>query len=129
MKRVTVALLIAAALVASQPAVAADKIKMSVSVIAGAFAMYFVGIDRGFFADEGIELEIIQPAGPQATAALISGDLGFNGSGGAAVGAILRGAPLKVIMVSNDQPPYQLWTGDDSIRQLSDFKGKRIGVI
>ena len=130
MRRVTGAVLLAVALITCQPAFAADKIKMSVSVLAGAFSMYFVGIDRGFFAEEGLEVEIIQAAGPQATTALISGDLQFNGSGGAAVGAILRGAALKVVMVSNDQPPYQLWSGDDKIRALSDIAdGKRIGVI
>ena len=121
--------LVGAALLACQPAVANDKIKMSVSVIAGAFAMYFTGVDQGFFTDEGLDVEIIGAAGPTATAALMSGDLQFNGSAGAAVPAILRGAPLKVMMVSNDRPPYQLWSGDEKIKSLDDIKGARIGVI
>src|SRR5262245_13063647 len=116
-------------LLACQPAFAAEKIKMSVSVMSGAFAMYFIAIDRGYFAEEGLEVEIIGAAGPTATAALISGDLQFNGSAGAAVPAILRGATLKVVMVSNDAPPYQLWSSDPTVKSLTDLKGKRIGVI
>ena len=91
--------------------------------------MYFVAQDRGLFAEEGLEVEIIQGAGPPITAALISGDLQFNGSPGAAVAAILKGAELKLVLVSNDQPPYQLWSGDPKIRAIGDLKGSRIGVI
>jgi NitT/TauT family transport system substrate-binding protein len=122
-------LVVGLVLLACQPAHSAEKIKMSISVFAGAFAMYFVAIDRGYFAEEGLEVEIIGAAGPTATAALMSGDLQFNGSAGAAVPAILRGAPLKVLMVSNDAPPYQLWSGNDKIKSLDDIKGKRVGVI
>ena len=121
--------LLGAALIAAQPATGAEKVKVSVSVIAGAFAMYFIAIDRGYFAEEDLDVEIVGAAGPTATAALMSGDLGFSSSGGAAVPAILRGAPLKVVMVSNDRPPYQLWSGDDKIKTIDDLKGKRIGVI
>jgi NitT/TauT family transport system substrate-binding protein len=122
-------MLVAAALVAAAPSHAADKVKVAVSVLSGAFAMYFVAIDRGYFAREGLEVEIIQAAGPPATAALISGDLAFNASPGAALSAILKNAPLKIMMVSNDQPPYQLWSGDDKIKKLEDLKGQRVGVI
>jgi NitT/TauT family transport system substrate-binding protein len=122
-------LLVAAALVAAAPSNAAEKIKVSVSVLSGAFAMYFVAIDRGYFEREGLEVEVIQAAGPPATAALISGDLAFNASPGAALSAILKNAPLKIMMVSNDQPPYQLWSGDDKIKKLEDLKGQRVGVI
>jgi ABC-type nitrate/sulfonate/bicarbonate transport system substrate-binding protein len=74
-------------------------------------------------------VEIIRAAGPPATAALISGDTQFNGSPGAAVGAILKGAPLKLVLVSNDRPTYQLWSGDPKIRTVADLKGGRVGVI
>ena len=111
------------------PAQAAEQLKVAVSVLSGAFAMYFNAIDRGYFAQEGMEVTIIQAAGPPTTAALISGDLAFNASPGAALNAILKGAPLKIIMVSNDQPPYQLWSGDANIKTLADLKGKQVGVI
>jgi ABC-type nitrate/sulfonate/bicarbonate transport system substrate-binding protein len=97
--------------------------------MSGAFSMYFVAQDRGYFADEGLDVEIIRAAGPPATAALISGDTQFNGSPGAAIGAILKGAPLKLVLVSNDRPSYQLWSGDPKIHTVADLKGGRVGVI
>jgi len=120
---------VGATLLACQPAVAAEKVKVSISVMTGAFSMYFIAQDRGYFADEGLDVEIIRAAGPPATAALISGDTQFNGSPGAAVAAILKGAPLKLVMVSNDRPQYQLWSGDPKIRTVADLKGGRVGVI
>jgi ABC-type nitrate/sulfonate/bicarbonate transport system substrate-binding protein len=121
--------LVGAALLAGQTAHAADKVKVSISVMTGAFAMYFMAQDRGYFADEGLDVEIIRAAGPPATAALISGDTQFNGSPGAALGAILKGAPLKLVLVSNDRPSYQLWSGDPKIQTVADLKGSRVGVI
>ncbi len=110
------------------PGHAADKIRFSYVVPTIDYTPLLVAIDRGYFAEEGVEVELVQAQGGIATPALISGDLDFSGSSSAAISAILKGAHLKVLFVGEDHSAYQLWVRPD-IKSLADLKGKAVGVI
>ncbi len=123
---------LAAAVVASlaaAPAFAADKVKVTIPVLIPAYAMYFLAVDKGYFTEEGLDVEVIKAGGGTATPALMSGDLQFTGSPGSAISAILRGAPLKLVFVSQDHPAYQVWSGVEAVKAPADLEGKRVGVI
>jgi NitT/TauT family transport system substrate-binding protein len=111
------------------PAQAADKLKIAIPVTTGTYAMYFLAEDKGYWKEEGLEVEMIIAGGGTATPALMSGDLDFNGSPGAAISAILKNAPLKIFFVSQDRPAYELWSGDPKITSLADIKGKPVGIL
>jgi len=122
--------LIAALIALAVPAKAADHIKATIPVLADtAYAMYHIAKDKGYFAAEDLDVEVVVAGGGVATPALMSGDAQFTGSPGAAIPAILKGAPLKLVLVTQSHPSYQLWAGDPSIRTLADLKGKQVGVI
>lgn len=109
---------------------AADYIKATVPVPTDtAYAMYWVAADKGYFAAEGLDVDVVLAGGGVATPALISGDAQFTGSPGAAIPAILKGAPLKLVFVTQDHPSYQLWASDPAIKTLQDLKGRQVGVI
>ncbi len=118
-----------AATLAAAPARAADKVKVTIPVLIPAYAMYFLAADKGYFKDEGLDVEIVKAGGGTATPALMSGDLQFTGSPGSAISAILRGAPLKLVFVSQDHPAYQIWSGDAAMKGPADLEGKRVGVV
>ena len=126
MKRLIVAAL--AALVFASPAFALDHIKISYVVPTVNYGALFVAADKGYFAQEGIEVEIVQAGGGVATPALISGDLQFSGSPSVALSADMKGAHLKAIFVGSDQSGFQLWVQPD-IKKLEDLKGKQVGII
>jgi ABC-type nitrate/sulfonate/bicarbonate transport system substrate-binding protein len=126
-KRIAIALGLFALLVTT-PASAADKVKMSFVVPVTEYADLLLGYDAGYFADEGLDVELVQAGGGVATPALIAGDLNFTGSPGAAISAILKGAKLKVLFITNDRAPYLLWAQSD-IKTVADLKGKAVGVI
>ncbi len=126
MKRLIVAAL--AALLFASPAFALDHIKISYVVPTVNYGALFVAVDKGYFAQEGIEVEIIQAGGGVATPALISGDLQFSGSPSVALSADMKGAHLKAIFVGSDQSGFQLWVQPD-IKKLEDLKGKQVGII
>ena len=126
MKRLIFAAL--AALLFASPAFALDHIKMSYVVPTVNYGALFVAVDKGYFAQEGIEVEIIQAGGGVATPALISGDLQFSGSPSVALSADMKGAHLKAIFVGSDQSGFQLWVQPD-IKKLEDLKGKQVGII
>jgi NitT/TauT family transport system substrate-binding protein len=122
--------LIAGLVALAAKAEAADHIKATVPVLADtAYAMYLIAADKGYFRDEDIDADVVVAGGGVATPALISGDAQFTGSPGAAIPAILKGAPIKLVLVTQEHPSYQLWAGDPSIKTLADLKGKQVGVI
>ncbi len=59
---------------------AADPMKITVTGLVSGFADYFIAIDTGYFAEEGIEGEIIQAGGSTAIPGLLSGDVQFSTS-------------------------------------------------
>lgn len=126
MKRLALAALFA--LLIASPAFALDHVKISYVVPTVNYGALFVAADKGYFAQEGIEVEIVQAGGGVATPALISGDLQFSGSPSVALSADMKGAHLKAIFVGSDQSGFQLWVQPD-IKTFEDLKGKQIGII
>src|SRR6516162_5035748 len=116
---------------AAQPVHAAnleEKIRFSVAAVTASYMDEFVAIEKGYHRDEGLSVEMIRAGGGIATQALIAGDLHFSTSAGSALGAMLRGAEVKVIYTNIDRPGYQLWSGQPEIRILKDLVGKKVGV-
>jgi NitT/TauT family transport system substrate-binding protein len=107
---------------------AADKIRFSYVVPTIDYTPLLVAIDKGYFGEEGIAVELVQAQGGIATPALIAGDLDFSGSSSAAISAVLKGAHLKVLTTGEDRSAYQLWVRPD-IRALEQLKGQQVGII
>ncbi len=116
------------ALIAPSRAQAADKVKISYVVPTATYGDLLLGLDQGYFAEEGIEVELVQAGGGVANPALIAGDVQFSGSPAAAISAILKGAKLKVLYITSDHAAYQLWSRND-IKTIEDLKGQAVGII
>jgi NitT/TauT family transport system substrate-binding protein len=112
----------------ASPTLAVEKIKVSFAATSSNYSPYYIAIDKGYFREEGLDVEIVSAGGGTATPALIAGDLAFSTSGSSAVNPIMRGAALKVIFVLFDRPTYQIWTTRDDIRSVADLKGKSLGI-
>ena len=110
------------------PAVqAAQKITITVASVEPFQSIPYVAVEKGYFADEGLDVELLPAGGGVATPALISGTVAASGSSASALSAILRGAPLRIVFALSDNPPYRVWAGPD-IHTLADLKGKLVGV-
>ncbi len=120
--------LIAACLVHAAPA-AAEKVRVTYPNLNGAYIFLFTAIDKGYYAQEGIEIELIESGGGTATPALVSGDVQFSTSGSSAISAIMKGAKLKVLLVGQDRPNWQLWATRPEIGTFDDLRGKQVGII
>jgi ABC-type nitrate/sulfonate/bicarbonate transport system substrate-binding protein len=107
----------------------ARKVKLSITAVAASSAPYFIAIDKGYFAAEGLDVEIVNAGGGVAIPALISGSVDFSMSAAVSVGASMRGAQLRVIYTMADRPAYQVWSIDPAIKTLADLKGKQVGIL
>jgi NitT/TauT family transport system substrate-binding protein len=132
MKRLATALLSGALAMAVVPAMAADKVTLQLKWVAQAqFAGYFVAKDKGYYEDEGLDVDI-KPGGPDiAPEQVIAG-------GGADVivdwmAAALAARDKGVDLVNIAQPFAKAGLEiacpkDGPIKKVEDFKGHTIGV-
>ena len=70
--------------------------------------VYHVGKEKGFYREEGIELQPIMAGMLQGIQGLIGGSFDYSQMLGQGGGAILRGAPLKIIMAFDTRPSWFL---------------------
>lgn len=105
-----------------------QKIKVSFAALSASYMDQFAAIDKGYYREEGLEIEMIKAGGGVATPALISGDLHFSTSSGSALSAMIKGANIKVVYTNLDRPGYQLWSSRPEIKTLKDLVGRQIGV-
>jgi NitT/TauT family transport system substrate-binding protein len=123
---------IAAVMIALLGATCAAKATESVRVTYASFdalyAPYFIGIEKGYFKQQGLDVELVQAGGGTAIPAVIAGSVQFTSSSGSAISAILRGAKLKVVMTQAVSLPWKLWATNPDIKTLRDLKDKPVGV-
>ncbi len=117
----------AAASGASQQSGSLDKVKLSLSNYAAVYTPFLAAIDKGYYKEQGLDVEIVIAVGGLAVPALLAGEIPYTASAASAMGAIIKGAPLKVIYTNADRSVQQLWAAPD-IKTLEDLKGKTIGV-
>ncbi len=133
MKRLMVALMASAmALAAAQAASAADKVTLQLKWVAqGQFGGYFVAKDKGFYKEEGLDVDI-KPGGPDiAPEQVIAGggaDVIVDWMGGALV-AREKGVPLINIAQPFEKSGLELICPKDGpVKTEADFKGHTLGV-
>jgi NitT/TauT family transport system substrate-binding protein len=114
-------------LVALAPAQESKRVRMAYSAFSVSFLNLFIARDAGLFKKHGLEVELIQMAGPLPVAALAAGEIDFLTGYTTGIVATAQGAPLKGIMIGLRKPPFFL-LAEPSIQRISDLAGKRIGV-
>lgn len=117
----------------SGSAVALDKVKFQTDWIpSGEHAAYYGGIEKGIFAEEGLDVAITRGYGSGDTVTkLAAGAFDF---GVADVGAVLTararsGIPVKTIATVYTHSPHSLFVLKSSgITSFKGLEGKRIGI-
>jgi NitT/TauT family transport system substrate-binding protein len=89
----------------------------------------YVGMARGYFAEEGLEIEsVVLSASATQTQALIAGDLHLNTySVDSLAKAVVAGAPLKLVGGAQEIPNFQIIVSPE-ITSFADLRGKTIGA-
>lgn len=88
---------------------------------------FTIAQDRGYYREEGLEVELVLMSAGVGTRALIGGDVHFATTGGAGLPPILSGAPLRFVYASFNRPMFWLYAKPE-IREIKALKGKRVGV-
>lgn len=101
------------------------------------YAPLFVAIERGYFADEGIEVELTPlQGGSDSVVQLAAGnfDAAVGGAGAGLLNAAARGVEFFVVApMHSERPPLTsplVISADrtDEIRSVADLRGKRVAI-
>lgn len=112
---------------ASHAASAPTKVTIHIPSKSLSIMPYYFGKDKGFFAAEQIEPQLVMMAPPIAIAAMVAGELDFSSTTGAATSAIMRGLPLRRVFYVQQDPVHVL-LAQPEIKSVEALIGKAVGV-
>jgi ABC-type nitrate/sulfonate/bicarbonate transport system substrate-binding protein len=101
------------------------KVRMGSSSTNVSFLALYTALHRGFYKDEGIDLEIVFMPANLASTAVQAGDVDYNGAVTGTIGAAVRGQPMKVLLFTVAKPLLFLMSKKE-IKDLKQLKGKKI---
>lgn len=107
--------------------VEAGRVRVAIPSTTHAVLAFSTSRDKGYYRDEGLDVELILMSAPIASRALLSGDVKVATVGGAGLPPVLSGAPLRFIFTTYNRPMFWLF-GKAEIRSVKELKGKRVGV-
>src|ERR1044071_9806999 len=125
---VIVALVVALLLIvgnglAAQPA----KVRISYSSRSNSNTPFIIALNKGFFAEEGMDVELIQVNPRLGATAVINGDLDFTTTFGTTLRGILGGFPIKFVAVAVKKSEHFLVARPEN-KEIRDLSGKKLGV-
>lgn len=106
---------------------AQERIRITYASNSLAFLAAFVAKDRGFYAKNGLNAELVQVRPGIAIAALLSGDADYAEVLGSAIRSAAKGAPIRAVSTSIKAPFFSL-AAQPGIKNVRDLKGRSIGV-
>src|SRR5512145_1669309 len=101
------------------------KVRMGSSSTNVSFLAIYTALHRGFYRDEGIDLEIIQMAANLTSAAVMAGDLDYSAAVTGLIGGAVRGQPMKVLLFTVERPLLFLMSKKE-IKEPKQLKGKKV---
>ena len=129
MKRILLAALLAAL---AWPAMAEDQASLRLNwIIYGFHTPFYLGVDKGFYKQNGIDLTIGEGRGSGvAVQAVASGSDTFGlADGGSIIAGAAKGAPARAVMGIMNSSPYAICVRKDSgITTLKGLEGKTISA-
>ena len=109
-------------------AMAADRVKLALPAKSMGYLPLFIALHRGFFKDEGIDIEIPMMLPQLAHNALMSGEVDYHGVADSALRLAAKGAPLKAIFFGAVRPNYFLMA-KPQVKSVAELRGKLIGMV
>jgi NitT/TauT family transport system substrate-binding protein len=106
---------------------AAERFFISIPGPVLSYVPLYYAQEKGFFAQEGLELQVLVVRGIIGVSSIMAGEIDVTCHAGSGFSAALRGVPVKIISVTRDLPVHELVVSP-SIASPAEMKGKAIAV-
>lgn len=101
------------------------KVRMGIQSTNIGFLPFHLAYHKGFYREQGIDLETIFMSTQAVNAAFVRGDLDYSAAVNGIIQGIVRGAPAKILACAVDRP-LQSFIARKDIRVPRDLKGKKV---
>jgi NitT/TauT family transport system substrate-binding protein len=108
------------------PQTAVKKVRMGIQSTNIGFLPFHVAYHKGFYRDQGIDLETIFMSTQAVNAAFVRGDIDYSAAVNGIIQTIVRGAPAKILACAVDRP-LQSFVSKKEIRSARELKGRKVG--
>ena len=88
---------------------------------------YMIARDRGFFREEGLEVEFVFMKAIQTVQAMLAGGVDFGTATGTAISAAVNGADVRVVFALTDKPSFDM-IALPAIANVQQMRGKKLGI-
>lgn len=120
------------AILGAVPAVAQEKATLRLNwLMYGFHTPFHLGVERGYYKAEGIDLEIGEGQGSGRAVQIIAakGDTFGLSDGASIINGVTKGAPIKAVMgIMNTTPFAIIARADSGIKSMKDFEGRTIAA-
>ena len=103
------------------------KVRFSVAAPSIAEMPFRIAQTKGFYREEGLDVEVIFIRGAVGMQALLGGSVDFSSASGSTIAAAVRGIPVKLVFIASAKPQFDMVALKD-IRSIADLKGKFVGI-
>ena len=103
------------------------KVRFSVSAASIAELPFRMAQVKGFYREEGLDVEVIFIRGAVGMQALLGGSVDFTSASGSTIAAAVRGIPVKLVFTASAKPQFDM-VAQKEIRSIADLKGKFVGI-
>src|ERR1051326_7071046 len=103
------------------------KVRFSVSAISIAEVPFKLAQVKGFYRDEGLNVETILIRGAVGLQALLGGSVDYTSASGATIAAAVRGIPVKLVFIGSGKPQFGLM-GQKESSSVAELRGKLVGI-
>lgn len=104
----------------------AKKVRLGIQSNNIGFLPFYLAYHKGFYREQGIDLETIFMATQAVNAAFVRGDIDYSAAINGIIQGIVRGNAAKILACAVDRPLISLIARKE-IRAAQDLKGKKIG--
>jgi NitT/TauT family transport system substrate-binding protein len=88
---------------------------------------YMIARDRGFFREEGLDVEFIFMKAIQTVQAMLAGGVDFGTATGTGISAAVNGADVRVVFALTDKPSFDM-IALPNIANIQQMRGKKLGI-
>ena len=102
------------------------KVRLGIQSTNIGFLPFHAAYYKGFYRDQGIDLETIFMSTQAVNTAFVRGDIDYSAAVNGIIQTIVRGAPAKILACAVDRP-LQSFVAKKDVRSPQELKGKKVG--
>ena len=105
----------------------AVTVRVAVPTLSMVVIAFTAAKERGYYRDEGLDVDLVQMRDTLGISALIGGNVDFASMSGAGMTAMVGGVPLRFVYSTFFRPMFWLYAKPE-FADVKSLRGKRIGV-